>query len=450
MGRNVYVSQPKGYAIRISVIALLLIAGLPIGVNAAPCASSNMTLARDLLNAPIDFSFPHLGNVGSCNLQTHTNGWTRENIDRWEFSPSDNFSNGVASIVVNGQTNTWTMLALDGPLFRFGRYYCGFVREDRPGGTHAIFAGLFFGGVMIGAEYLRENFDWRTHTWHELDNIPDGIRQIGGGEWEAGFVVWPKSFDNPIDINQMILRHDQPYMLSIERRRWLKTATEKDIHDEWNRLQKIIDSIYEIPVESNADSACKTSAVLHLKEEFWQMLLQWKILNAKSNGEKYVVLGARSAMERIQKKCDDARRGGRGSHAWPDWGECLIQEDLLKAWLLKGDDATYWNKVASMKGVIDGHSLEFQFGFATVDLPEARDEYGFEKEPLILFKVQNDFYFANGYVYVKVIGERPGYCYMPCSYEPPTYVVRVDTSGKIITWYRYPKRAKTLKEFLGT
>ena len=176
---------------------LLVIIGLTVCINASQCASSNIMSARILLNAPIDFSFPHLGNVGSCNLQTHTNGWTRENIDRWEFAPCDNFNNGVASVVVNGQTNTWTVLAPDRPLFRFGRYYCGFVREDRPDGTHAILAGLFFGGVMVGAEYLRENFDWRTHTWHELDNTPDGIRQIGGGEWEAGFVVWPKSFDNP-------------------------------------------------------------------------------------------------------------------------------------------------------------------------------------------------------------------------------------------------------------
>ena len=103
-----------------------------------------------------------------------------------------------------------------------------------------------------------------------------------------------------------------------------------------------------------------------------------------------------------------------------------------------------------MKGVIDGHSLEFQFGFATADLPEAKDEYGHEEEPLILFKVRDDFYFSNGYVYAKVIGDRPGYCYMPCSYEPPTYVVRVDAAGKIVNWYRYPKRAKTLKEFLGS
>ena len=159
---------------------LLVVIGLTVCINASQCASSNITSARVLLNAPIDFSFPHLGNVGSCNLQTHTNGWTRENIDRWEFAPCDNFSNGVASVVVNGQTNTWTVLAPDRPLFRFGRYYCGFVREDRPDKTHAIYAGLFFGGVMVGAEHMREDFDWRTHTWHELDNIPDGIRQIGG------------------------------------------------------------------------------------------------------------------------------------------------------------------------------------------------------------------------------------------------------------------------------
>jgi len=58
MGWSVYVSKARGFAIRISVISLLLIAVLPIGVNASQCASSNITSARDLLNAPIDFCFP--------------------------------------------------------------------------------------------------------------------------------------------------------------------------------------------------------------------------------------------------------------------------------------------------------------------------------------------------------------------------------------------------------
>ena len=428
----------------VATLAAMAECGYALDGTGKPCATG-----RDLFNAPIAFDFPYLGNVGDCNLQTHSNGWTRANIDRWEFATCDNFSNGVATVFVNGQTNIWAILSPDKPLYKFGRYSCGIVREDRHDGTHAIYAGLFFNGVMVGAEHLRESFDWRTHTWRELDDVPDGIRKIGGGEWETGFIVWSKSSDNPIDINQMIIRHGQPYVPSLECLSWLKSATEKDIHDKWDQVQKIIDSINEVPGESNADSARRTSAVLHLKDQFWQILLRWKILNAKSNGEKYAVLGAKSAMEAIQKKCDDARRGGRGSHAWPDWGECLIQEDLLKFWLLKGDDATYWNKVAFMKGVIDGHSLEFQFGFATVDLPEAKDEYGHEEEPLILFKVRDDFYFSNGYVYAKVIGDRPGYCYMPCSYEPPTYVVRVDAAGKIVNWYRYPKRAKTLKEFLG-
>lgn len=417
--------------------------GYALDGNGKSCATG-----RDLFNAPITFDFPYLGAVGSCNLQTHSNGWTYANIDRWEFATCDNFSNGIATVVVNGQTNTWTILSPDKPLYKFGRYTCGFLREDRPDETHAIYAGLFFNGVMVGAEHLREHFNRETHTWQEVDDVPDGISKVGGGEWETGFIVWPNCCDNPIDINQMIIRHGQPYVPSLECLRWLKTATEKDIHDKWDRVQKIIDSIHEVPGESNADSACKMVAILRLKDMFLQMLLRWKILNAKSNGEKYAVLGAKSSMEAIQKKCDDARRGGRGSHAWPDWGE-WIQQDLLKSWLLKGDDATYWNKVAFMKGVIDGHSLEFQSGFATVDLPETKDEHGYEEEPLILFKVQDDFYFSNGYVYAKVIGDRPGYCYMPCTYEPPTYVVRVDAAGNIVNWYRYPKQAKTLKEFLG-
>jgi len=407
------------------------------------------SIGSDCFNAPIDFCFPYLGNVGDCNLQTHSNGWTRVNIDRWEFAPCDRFNNGVATVIVNGQTNTWTLLAPDKPLLRFGRYYCGFVREDRPNRTHAIYVGLFFGGVMVGAEHVRELFDWKTHTWHELDEIPVNIRQIGGGEWEVGFIAWPKSFDNTIDINQMILRHGQPYALSLERRRWLKKATVQDIHDEWNQVQSAINLINKLPGATNADSATRMSAVLHLQDQFWQMLLYWKIVNAKSNGEKYEVLEAKSAIEQIQKKCDDARRGFRGSHVWPDWGE-FLKCDLLKAWLFQGDDAVYWNKVANMKGIIDGHALEFQFGLATVDLPETKNEFGYDEEPLLLFKVQDDFYSNSGFIYAKVIGDRPGYCYMPCSYEPPTYVVKVDGMGKIVNWYPYRKRTKTLTELLGS
>lgn len=413
--------------------------GYALDVNGKPCVTG-----RDLFNAPINFDFPYLGNVGDCNLQTHSNGWTYANIDRWAFATCDNFRNGIATVVVNGQTNTWTILSPDKPLYRFGRYSCGFLREDRPDETHAIYAGLFFNGVMVGAEHLREHFNRETHTWQELDDVPDGISKVGGGEWETGFIVWPNCRDNPIDINLMIIRHGQPYVPSLECLRWLKTATEKDIHDKWDRVQKIIDSIHEVPGGSNADSARRMSAIFCLKDMFLQMLSRWKILNAKSNGEKDAVFGAKSAIEEIQRKCDDARRGYRGSHVGPDWGE-WIQHDLLKSWLLKGDDATYWNKVAFMKGVIDGHYLEFQFGFATVDLPETKDEYDYEEEPLILFKVQDDFYFSNGYVYAKVIGDRPGSWCMP---EPPTYVVRVDAAGKIVNWYRYPKQAKTLKEFL--
>ena len=120
--------------------ALVVVVSLSSGLNASQCASSNITSARVLLNAPIDFSFPHLGNVGSCNLQTHTNGWTRENIDRWEFAPCDNFSNGVASIAVNGQTNIWTVLAPDRPLFRFGRYYS--IKRVSNCKFHAEFSGI--------------------------------------------------------------------------------------------------------------------------------------------------------------------------------------------------------------------------------------------------------------------------------------------------------------------
>ena len=439
--------------------AAAMAAGIAVAAGAKPLnamhtAISSFTspnssvVARDFFNAPIEFDFPYLGNFGSCNIQTHSNGWTRVNIDRWEFAPCDSFSNGVATVVVNGQTNTWTILAPDKPLYRFGRYYCGFVREDRLDGSCAIYAALFFDGVMIGAEHLREDFRWQSHTWKELADIPDGISQIGGGEWETGFIVWPGCGTTPIDINQMIIRHGQPYVLSVKRRRWLKTATEEDIQDEWNRTKTIIAAIKNMPSECNSDEACQMSAILNLKDQFWQTMLQWKILNAKSYKDKYDVLGAKSAVEQIQQRCNAARSGTRGSHAWPDWGECL-KMDLLDAWVLRGEDACCWRKVANMKGVIDGHDLEFKCGFAVMDVPVKRDEYGNANEPIVLYKVQNDYYEERGFVYAKVIGDGPGYCYMPCSYTPPTYVVKVDKLGKIVRWYPYPKRAKTLKEFLG-
>lgn len=438
---------------RLGTIAELIVAIdaiiIFVGCTYAQSSLSNSpATARDFFNAPIEFDFPYLGNVGICNIQTHSNGWTRANIDMWEFAPCDNFSNGVATVVVNGQTNTWTILAPDKPLYRFGRYCCGFVREDRPDGACAVYAALFFNGVMIGAEHLREDFKWQSHTWKELAGIPDGICQIGGGEWEAGFVVWPECGTTPIDISQMIIRHGQPYVLSVKRRSWLKTATKEDMQDEWNRTKTVIATIENMPCEGNSDAACQMSAILHLKDQFLQTMLQWKILNAKSYREKEDVLRARSEVEQIQQRCNTARSGMRGSHAWPDWGEC-IELDLLDALLLKGEDASCWRKVANMKGMIDGHDLDFNYGLAIAEVPVKRDEYGNTNEPIILFKVQNDYYEEDGFVYAKVIGDRPSYCYMPCSYTPPTYVVKVDGFGKIVRWYPYPKSAKTLKELLA-
>ena len=131
-----------------------------------------------------------------------------------------------------------------------------------------------------------------------------------------------------------------------------------------------------------------------------------------------------------------------------DWGEWL-KMDLLDAWLLRGEDAKCWNKVSNMKGVIDGHNLDFDCGFAVADVPVKRDEYGSANEPVVLFKVQDYFFAEDGFVYAKVIGDEPSYCYMPCSYTPPTYIVKVNNLGRIVKWYRYPRFVKTLKEFFG-
>ena len=433
----------------VKTVVAISIAMICVGCAHAKFLSQKLShFGRDYSDALIEFAIPYIGDVGSCNLQTHSNGLTQANMDNWEFALCNNFSNGVATVVVNGKTNTWSILAPDKPLYRFGRYYCGFVREDRPDNTCAIYAALFFDGVMIGAEHMKDDFRWQSHTWKELTDIPDGICQIGGGDWEVGFLVWPKCGTNPIDINQMILRHGQPYVISVKRCHWLKTATEECIHDEWNGIKAIVKAIENMPGITNADESCKMSAILHLKEQFWQMVQQWKILNAKSFGEKYRILRADDEVERIQKKCDAARTGDRGSHAWADWGEWL-KMDLLDAWLLKGEDAKCWNKVSNMKGVIDGHDLDFDCGFAVADVPVKRDESGFANEPVILFKVQDDFFAEDGFIYAKVIGDEPSYCYMPCTYTPPTYIVKVNNLGRIVKWYRYPRFVKTLKEFFG-
>lgn len=64
-------------------------------------------------------------------------------------------------------------------------------------------------------------------------------------------------------------------------------------------------------------------------------------------------------------------------------------------------------------------------------------------------KVQDDFFAEDGFVYAKVIGDEPSYCYMPCTYTPPTYIVKVNNLGRIVKWYRYPRFVKALKEFFG-
>lgn len=67
--------------------------GYALNGNGEPCATG-----RDLFNASIAFKFPYLGDDG------------------WEFVTCDNFNNGVATVFVNGQTNTWTILSPDKPL----------------------------------------------------------------------------------------------------------------------------------------------------------------------------------------------------------------------------------------------------------------------------------------------------------------------------------------------
>lgn len=395
--------------------------------------TDGLVLGKECLNSPIDFCFPYLGDMDESRVL--------------DFSIGERFSNGVVTVVLNGSTNTWTILGIDRPMYKFGRYYCGFVREDRPDGGHSLYMTLFYDGEMIGAEKLR-GAHLGTNLHAELDDIPEGIEQVGGGRWEAGFLLFHGVGPKWVDVNQMMFRHRENDMLPFELRNWLRKATDDDIRKEWSAIESVIKAFYEMPSETNSDDGHIFGAAEKLKSQFFNALKYWKVHNAKTTNAKYGIIRAESDIEGIGKKCDAARRGGRGSHAWGDWGECLYN-DLLMAWILVGEDAECWNAVANMKGRIDQHELEFVQGFATADLTLTKEEDEDGKEPLILYKVQHDFYRDGEYVYAKVMGDEPSYCYMPVSYQPPTYVVKVDKTGKIVRWFNYPPRVKSLKELLG-
>ena len=362
------------------------------------------------LNAQIDFAFPYVGNVGNCNIQTHTNGWTRENIDRWEFEPDLEFVNGQANVVVNGVTNRWTIIGRNRPTYKFGRYDCGFIREDRPNGDHAIYLGLYFEGVLVGAEHLRKGYKWQEHTWSEYDDVPPNIRQVGGGEWESGLLVvnYGVSEDpaDQIDVDQMMLRYGQEYRLTAERRRWLKTATLDDIKYLWTSIQKVIDAVGKLPAITNCDYVRHQNVENNHTMQFFELLRQWRLGRAKRDEDKHAISGSLEQLDKLGEQCWEAIRRHRGSHAGPEWGECL-REDLMKSWLLDGEDANMWQKVANMRGRIGKYDLEFFAGFARSE--SFKQEWCDCCKTFILFKVQHDFFESNGYVYAKVVGDEPSY-----------------------------------------
>ena len=403
---------------------------------------------RDFYNAPIDLRFPTIGDVGDCYLQTFSNGWTRTNIDTWRCEPQAAFSNGVASVMMRDGVDKWTILRPDTPLYRFGRFYCGFVREDRSNGDHAIFAALFFDGELIGGEYLRAGFDWQAHTWREYDNVPDGIKQLGGGEWELGVIVvsdpthQAKAYT--VDIVQMIIKSDEPFRLSRTVREWIRRATFSDIKDKYAEINRLTGQFRdEIPVLTNSDSVPVANCVNNLSIQFLEIVKRWKITHASTSREKYRVL---SQLEKVNQIHSDAYNlhYPRGSHIGPDFAEDLTDQ-LLEAWMLDEYDAKLWEAVSTMHGKIDKYELIFEGGFARSE-DEKRDD---NQTMFKVFKVQCDFYKCGEYVYAKVIGDDADFCYMPCSYEIPAWVVKVNSKGEIVKTYPYPKKVSSLRALLG-
>ncbi len=451
----------KGMGILYTLSVIVIVSVILLTSSLGVMRTSN--LACRFANAPIDFIYPYLGNVGNCNLQGHKSSETyKSHCENWSFMCGESFSNGVAKVIVNGETNTWTMLALDKPLFHFGRYDCGFVREDRPNGGHAIYMTLFFNGVCVGAEHLRKNYNPEDHTWTEYDDVPKPIHQIGGEEWEPGFLTISDSVatsrpENRVDVTLMILRHDQPVVLSTELRNKMRSATESDIRViKEEEVEKRLNLFSSLIAPTGSDVARISAAYYHLERLFFEFVLQWKLFHA-SNREKRKIDEMNEYLDQLQQECDEVPKASmRGSHSGSEWNENLYL-DLLNYWLLEGADKKCWNVVSEMGGIIDGHAVSFHLGFATV---KQKMEIPIEREPDMsplypipppieyvhwLFKVEPDFYREQEFVYVKVIGGEIAYCY---TVYPSKYVVKVDDRGVIVKWYPCPEDIGTLREWL--
>ena len=424
-----------------------LITALALFTGVLSATENKEKIGREFYNAPINFHFPYLGNVGYCYLQTHTNGWTQFNIDSWRCDPQSSFTNGTAYVVSRDGVDKWTILQPDIPLYKFGRFYCGFIREDRSNGDHAIFAALFYNGELIGGEYLRAGFNWQEHTWKEYDAIPTEIKQLGGGDWEVGVLVVSdpthpaKAYT--VDIEQMILKSDIHYCLSKtlrERINHAKFTDIKDIYSDVKRLTRRFNE--EIPVLTNADTLQIANCENSLSRQFVELIKYWKIVHAKTCNEKHKVLSQYRNVKEIGRDVFELHYP-RGSHTWPDFGEDLIDQ-LLEAWMLDEHDAKLWEAVSDMQGKIGKYDLRFAGGIAR---SEKEDRDG---QPMFkVFKVQCDFYKDGEYVYAKVIGDDADFCYMPSTYTIPAWVVKVNSHGKIVKTYPYPQKVSSLRALLG-
>ena len=408
---------------------------------------------RDFFNAPINFSYPYLGDVGHCYLQTHSNGWTQANIDGWVCRPASHFSNGVAEVEVRNGVDRWTILRPDEPLYRFGRYWCGMMREDRANGGHAICVALFFDGELIGAEYLRAGFSSEDWTWKEYDNVPDGIRQIGGGDWEVGVLIvpdplFPTNSVHPkkvyeVDIDQMILRHGESFKLSRSQREFARRASLRDLNEVYAEVERIIKDLSDgIPGLTTYDDRLRNNCAVGIQGQFLQMLIHWRCLHARTEAMKQRVFAQLRAVDRISGEAVEMNTM-RGSRVGADFGEDLREEYLLKAWLLDGEDAANWERVCDMRGKIGKYELRFEAGVARSEAEEREEGRLMFK----VFKIQFDFYREGGFTYAKVIGDDADFCYMPIDYVIPAWIVKVDARGNIVKTYPYPKNVNSLVEF---
>ncbi len=387
---------------------------------------------RDCFNAPIDF-------------------------DNKPYMPYSQFSNGVAKIGLDGET--WTIIGADRPLYRFGRYECGFVRQDRPDGRRIVSAALFFGGALIAMEAIQareDGFGSDTDGWHVIDYLPEVVRQFGGQDFEAGALEYSTTNAQRLtefrlgDVNQMILRHRErvPYWPTAEHMERLRQTDPSAFRDIETGI------IHDKACVPTIDERCELTVEASYVTELYRQLVVCKFLHAKSWEERLKYRELEEKVAEIQRKCIEGE-GWRGSHYGITWGEGL-RMDLLGALLLGGEAAECWEVASSMKGRICGWNLEFELGFALKQgrffVIRFKGDEGDWQEGLMLFKVSNyedDFVRNAGFVYVKVEGEfvENGGVTGDSYQIPYTFLVKVDGKGKIVKYYPWPKHVKTVKEF---